>query len=141
MSSPAQRISAEAAAELAARLDLNVHDIAICLACLSFVAVPLGRGDEREATRWARRMAPDLWEEGLEQPVRLVLRRASDEGVPNADAALADVETRGPRSVVVREIVLRLGRDLDAHARGDFLKMGFQPWRPPAFRWSAQRIE
>src|SRR2546429_9896734 len=103
-------ISGAAAAELAAWLDLNVHDIPICLACQSFVAVPIGKGDEREATRWARRMAPDLWEEGLEQPVRLVLRRARDEGLPNADIALADVEARGPRSLVVREIVLRLGR-------------------------------
>jgi hypothetical protein len=134
-------ITTEEATELAARLDLNVHDIPICLACLSFVAAPIGKGDEREATRWARRMAPDLWAEGLEQPVRLVLRRARDRGVPNADAAVADVEARGPRSVVVREIVLRLARDLDEHARGDFQKMGFQPWRPPAFRWSAQRIE
>ena len=84
--------------------------------------------------------APDLWAEGLEQPVRLVLRRARDEGVPNADAALEDVEARGPRSVVVREIVLRLGRELDDHANGDLLKMGFQPWRP-GFRWMAQQIE
>jgi hypothetical protein len=38
---------------------------------------------------------------------------------------------------VVREIVLRLGRDLDEHARGDFLKMGFQPWPPPLI----ERIE
>jgi hypothetical protein len=41
----------------------------------------------------------------------------------------------------VREIVLRLGRDLDEHARGDFLKMGFELWPPRESRWLAQRIE
>jgi hypothetical protein len=129
------------ARELAERLDLNVHDTPICLACLSFVAVPIGRGDEREARSWARRIAPDLWAEGLEQPVRLALRRARERGEPKAEAALADVEARGARSVTVREIVLRLGRDLDEHARGDFLKMGFQPRPKRGLRWSVQRIE
>jgi len=132
--------SAEAK-ELADRLDLNVHDMPICLACLSFVAVPIGSGDEREARSWARRMAPDLWAEGLEQPVRLALRRARVAGVPKAAEAIANVEAHGPRGVIVREIVLRLGRDLDEHARGDFLKMGFEPWPPRESRWSAQRIE
>jgi hypothetical protein len=116
---------------------LNVHDIPICLACLSFVAVPIGRGDEREARTWARRVAPDLWAEGLEQPVRLALRRAREAGVPNAGQAIANVAARGPWGVVVREIVLRLGHDLDEHARGDFLKMGFQPLPPPLI----ERIE
>ena len=76
----AKTITGAAAAELAARLDLNVHDIPICLACLSFVALPIGQGDERGARSWARRMAPDLWAEGLEQPVRLALRRAQQAG-------------------------------------------------------------
>ena len=131
MTRSAQRISKEVATEVAARLDLNVHDMAICLACLSFVAVPFGSGDEAEATRWARRIAPDLWAEGLEQPARLALRRAREAGVPDAGAALADVEARGPRSVTVRAIVRRLGADLAERARGDFLKMGFDPWPPP----------
>jgi hypothetical protein len=129
------------AKELANRLDLNVHDLPICLACLSFVAVPIGRGDEREARSWARRMGPDLWAEGLEQPVRLALQLARERGVQNAAKAIANVEARGARGVVVREIVLLLGRQLDDHARGDFLKMGFQPWRPPASSWFVQRIE
>jgi hypothetical protein len=43
--------------------------------------------------------------------------------------------------VAVREIVLLLARDLDDHARGDFLKMGFQPWPPPRLRSSVQQIE
>jgi hypothetical protein len=138
---PAKGLTRAAAGELAARLDLNVHDTPICLACLSFVAVPIGSGDEAEAARSARRMAPDLWAEGLEQPVRLALRRARDAGVPDADAAILDVEARGPRSATVRAIVLRLGRDLDEHARGDFLKMGFQPWPPAELSSQIQRIE
>jgi hypothetical protein len=93
--------------------------------------VPLGRGDEDEAGRWARRIARDLWAEGLERPVRLALRRARDAAVPDAEAAIHDVEARGPRSVTVRAIVLRLGSDLAENARGDFLKMGFEPWPPP----------
>ena len=121
------------ARELADRLDLNVHDLPICLACLSFVSTSLG--DERKARSWARRMAPDLWAEGLEQPVRLALRQAQGSGVPRAAEALANVRARGPRGVVVQEIVLHLGRQLDEHARGDFVKMGFQPWRPPASSW------
>jgi hypothetical protein len=60
----ARTITGAAAAELAARLELNVQDIPICLACLSFVALPIGSGDEREARSWARRMAADLWAEG-----------------------------------------------------------------------------
>jgi hypothetical protein len=136
-----QRISREAAAEVAARLDLDVHDVAICLACLSFVSVPLGSGDEDEAGRWARRIAPDLWAEGLEQPVRLALRRAQDAGVPDAEAAILDVEARGPRSAMVRAIVLRLGADLAEHARGDFLKMGFEPWPPPELSRRGQQRE
>ena len=61
------RISFKAAALLAARLDLDLDDTPICLACLSFVALPLGSGDEREARSWARRMSLDIWAEGLEQ--------------------------------------------------------------------------
>src|SRR5919198_2911445 len=121
------------ARELADRLDLNVHDVPICLACLSFVSTSLG--DERKARSWARRIAPDLWAEGLEPPVRIALRRAQESGVPRAPEAIANVQARGPRGVVVQEIVLRLGRQLDEHARGDLVKTGFQPWRPPASSW------
>ena len=34
--------------ELAARLDLDVDDIGICLACLSFVSFAIHSGDARE---------------------------------------------------------------------------------------------
>jgi hypothetical protein len=57
------------------------------------------------------------------------------------EAAIANVEAYGPRGVVGREIVLRLGRQLDEHARGDFLKMGFEPWPPRGRDGLVQRIE
>ena len=40
-------------AELAAKLDVHVHEIPICLPCLSFVVFPLDSGDERELRRAA----------------------------------------------------------------------------------------
>jgi hypothetical protein len=61
--------------------------------------------------------------------------------VSKAAEAIANVEAHGPRGVVLRELVLRLGRDLDQHARSDFLKMGFEPWSPRESGWLAQRIE
>ena len=65
------RITFKAAALLAARLELDLDDTPICLACLSFVSLPLGSGDEREARSWTRRMTYDIWHEGLEQPAML----------------------------------------------------------------------
>ena len=124
-------ITTEDAAELAARLELNVHDIPICLACLSFVSMPLDAGNEREARRATFQVTPDLWAEGLEQPARLALRRARAAGLAGAEQALADVDERGPRSVMARAIVRRLAADLAERAHGDLLRMGFEPW-PPA---------
>ena len=76
-------------------------------------------------------MTFDIWHEGLEQPARLALRRARDEGIPDAESALADVAERGGRSLAAQGIVWHLAGDLAARARGDLLKMGFDP-RPPA---------
>ena len=122
------------AERLAAALELDVHDISVCLACLSFVSMASDKGDEREVTRWSRRMAPDLWAEGLELPVRLALARAGAAGVPEAVEGLADVEARGARSPVVHAIVRRLAEQLSARAKGDVTKMGFTLWpegQPP----------
>ena len=127
----ARAISANAAAELAARLDLDVDDLAICHACLSFVSMPLDRGDEREVRRATFAMTPDLWAEGLELPARLALERARRAGVPGAEAGLSDIAERGGRSVTARAIVRRLAANLAAQAKGDLLRMGFQPWPPP----------
>ena len=119
-----------AADVLAAQLDLDVDDLAICHACLSFVSFAIDSGDEREVRSWTRRMAPDLWAEGLSEPVRMALRRARERGVEDADEAIRLVEERGPRSSVVHAIVRRLAAELSARAEGNLLKMGWQPWPP-----------
>jgi hypothetical protein len=116
---------------IASQLDLHLDDIGICLACLSFVSMAIDGGDERKIQGALQRMTPDLWIEGLALPARLALERARKRGVPGADAALADIEARGGRSMVAKAIVYRLGADLSARAQGDPLKMGFEPW-PPA---------
>jgi hypothetical protein len=123
-------ISSIDAAELAGRLEMDVDDVAICHACLSFVSIPLGRGDERQAASEATQITPDLWAEGLALPARLALERARDEGIPGAAAGLADIAARQGHSVMARAIVRRLAADLAARARGDLLKMGFEPWPP-----------
>jgi hypothetical protein len=120
---------AEAAA-LAAELELDVDDLAICHACLSFVSFAIDAGDERKVAGSITRTAPDLWAEGLAQPVRTALRRARERGVANAEEAIASVEKSGPRSQVTRAIVRRLAVDLSARARGDLFRMGWQPWPP-----------
>jgi hypothetical protein len=116
---------------LAARLDLDLDDTPICLACLSFVTLPLGAGDLREARNSARRMSFDIWHEGLEQPAIRAMLRAQDEGTPDAEAGLADVDERGGRSLMAQAIVWHLAGDLAARAEGDLLKMGFQRVPPP----------
>ena len=118
------------AAALAAALELDVDDIGICHACLSFVSLAIDSGDERKVAGSITRMAPDLWAEGLEQPVRLALRRARERGVANAAEAIAMVDRAGARSQVARAIVRRLAVDLSARAQGDLFRMGWQPWPP-----------
>ena len=102
----------------------------ICHACLSFVSLAIDSGDERKVAGSITRMAPDLWAEGLAQPVRLALERARKRGVANADEAIVAVDKSGPRSPIVRAIVRRLAADLSARAKGDLFRMGWQPWPP-----------
>ena len=115
---------------VAAALDLDLDDVPICLACLSFVSMAIDCGDEREIRRWTIKMTPDLWDEGLSLPSRLAVARASRRGVPGAAEAVVELEERGPRSRVARAIVRHLGAQLSERANGDLLKMGFEPWPP-----------
>jgi hypothetical protein len=101
---------------LAARLDLDLS-VGVCPACLSFVSVALDGGDRREIARELRRMTPDLWHDGLAEPALAAVRRACELGVPDAEAALADLECHGGRSVVARSIVRRLAEELRRRAR------------------------
>lgn len=92
----------------ATRLDVDPWAAGICLACLSFVVFPLDNGDEREALTWLRRMTPDLWAEGLEAYALAVVQQARDDGVRDAEEALADLTLNGAQSAVARALVLRL---------------------------------
>src|SRR5207244_11493062 len=76
-----------AADALAAELDLDVDDLAICHACLSFVSFAIDSGGEREVTSWTRRMTSELWAEWLAGPVRMALRRAQERGAGSAGEA------------------------------------------------------
>jgi hypothetical protein len=116
---------------LAAELDLDVDDIGICHACLSTVTFAIDGGNPHKIAGAVRSMTPYLWDEGLALPARMALERARRRGVANAGEALREIQKNGPRSRVARAIVRRLGADLGARAKGDLLKMGFQPWPPP----------
>ena len=104
--------------EFAGHLDLDL-DRGICHACLSFVSFAIDRGDEREIAREVRRMTPGLWADGLADEVLPSARRAVMRGVPHAEEALADLETRGPRGIVARAAVRALAGELSQRARRD----------------------
>jgi hypothetical protein len=105
------RLSPADAAAVAAELDLDIETVPICLACLTFVSFPLDLGNEREAVRAIRELAPDFWEEGLETPTREALEQARARGVERAAEAVRDVERLGARSEVVRAVVRRLAEE------------------------------
>jgi hypothetical protein len=117
---------------LAAALELDVDDLAICHACLSFVSFAIDSGDDHEVTCSITRIAPDLWAEGLAEPVLMALRSARERGVANAEEAIGSVEENRARSQVVRAIVRRLAAELSARAQGDLSRMGWQRWPPVA---------
>jgi hypothetical protein len=111
-------------------LELDIDDIPICRACLSFVVSALEGGDPDTIERTTSEFAPILWREGLAQPVELALERARRRGITGADDAIGTVERNGPRAPIVRAIVQRLAADLAERARGDLRKLGFEPWPP-----------
>jgi hypothetical protein len=99
---------------LVAQLELSLDGV--CLACLSFVSFAVETGDPLAVTREVRRMTPDLWYDGLDVKALAAVRRARDRGVPDAAAALGDLERVGFRSGVARAIVRRLGHELAGRA-------------------------
>jgi hypothetical protein len=107
---------------LAARLDLDVDAIGICHACLSFVSMALDSGDERDVRGQVNYFAPVLWEEGLALAVQAALERARRRGDVDAESAIADVERRGGRSIVVKAIVRVLAAQLSRRARERFAR-------------------
>lgn len=116
--------------ELVLALELDVYEVGICHACLSFVSFPLDLGDEPEVRRALRHFAPVLWDEGLALPVQAALHKASRSGVAGAAEAIADVDARGARATVVRAVIRRLAADLTRRTREDMERAGLL--RPPA---------
>jgi len=106
------RLTASDSRELARELELDVHAIGICHACLCVVSFAIDNGDEAEIRRTVSSFAPDLWAEGLALPAQRALERARARGVAGAAEAIAHLEQRGPRSHVVKAIVRRLAEDL-----------------------------
>jgi hypothetical protein len=128
-------------AGFAARLDLDLDGSGVCLACLSFVSIPLDAGDVQTARREAVRIAPDLWADGLEAPMKAALEQARREGVPYAEEASRQVEVSGPRALVVQAVIYRFAAELvertrAARNRGEPIwpVLGFKPWPPPELR-------
>jgi hypothetical protein len=121
----------QVAAEVAAKLDLDVDDLPVCFACLSFVCVAIDCGDEADVRRETTRMTPDIWNDGLEQPARLALQRAKRRGVRHARDALDDVVARRGRSPVAKAIVRRLAEQLAERAKTRRETFAFLPWPPP----------
>jgi hypothetical protein len=95
-----------------AKLELGLDGTDVCFACLSFVSFAVDEGDPREISRQLRLMTPDLWEDGLADPALAAVRSALERGVPDAAAALRDLEGHGGRSSTGRAIVLRLATEL-----------------------------
>jgi hypothetical protein len=77
-----------------------------------FVAAAVESGDEADARRTTARFARWLWEEGLALPTRRALERARVRGSPLAERAIADVDSRGARSIVVKAVVRHLAEDM-----------------------------
>jgi hypothetical protein len=120
------------ATALAAALDLDVDTVGVCHACLFFVSHSLEGGDEREIDGVVREFAHFLWDEGLAQTARVALEGARERGVPDAEAAVAEVEANGARSPVVRAIVRRLAGDLLARFAARLHTEGNGQARPSA---------
>jgi hypothetical protein len=125
-------------AGLAARLDLDLDGSGVCLACLSFVSMPLEAGDVRKARAEAVRIAPDLWADGLAAPVNAALEQARRDGVPYAEEASRQVEVSGPRALIVRAVIHRFAAELCERTRAArdggepiWPVLGFKPWPPP----------
>jgi hypothetical protein len=112
----ASKIAQAQADAVAAQLELDL-DRGICPVCLSFVSMALEAADPRKISRELRGMTPDLWHDGLDKQALAAAAKACELGVPNAYAALADLQLHGGKSIVAGAIVLRLAAELSARTR------------------------
>jgi predicted HAD superfamily phosphohydrolase len=89
--------------------------------CLWLVATELEREDGRAAAGRITMIAPNLWAEGLDRPVREALERKVRSGVADADEALRDIDERGARSGIFRAVVRRLAAELNERTQRAYL--------------------
>jgi hypothetical protein len=98
------------AAEIVDLIDLR--RLPICCACHLELAFALREGrPNRALTGIVTRIAFSVWAE-IETELLAQLRRAQMRGATWAAEARADLEERGPRSWVVRELVTRVARGM-----------------------------
>jgi hypothetical protein len=102
---------------LVERLDVGIHSRGLCPACLSFVAVAMDHGDEREVARETTQAASLMWDEGLGETVRTALIAEAGRGDVEARAALRELDSRRERSGVFRAVVRRLADALREEVR------------------------
>lgn len=110
------------AARLAESLELDLDELPVCLACLSFVSFEIDTGDEPKIRGAVFRMTPDLWADGLELPAWRALESARDRGVAGAREGLGELAACGPRSRIARAIVRVLGQQLADRAAADRMR-------------------
>jgi hypothetical protein len=89
--------------------------------CLWLVATELEREDGRAAAGRITMIAPTLWAEGLDRPVRDALEQKVRSGVADATDALLDFDERGFRSGIFRAVVRRLAAELKENAQRAYL--------------------
>ena len=64
-------------------------------------------------------MTRDLWRDGLEEHAFAAVREACDQGIPEAEAALVDLEQNAGKSSTARAIVRRLAAELSRRVHMD----------------------
>jgi hypothetical protein len=114
-------VTAKRVDELAKSLEVGLHSPGVCPMCLLLVATELEHEDGRPAAGRITMIAPTLWAEGLDRPVRDALERKVLAGVADATQALVDFDERGCRSGIFRAVVRRLAAELKEDARRAYL--------------------
>jgi hypothetical protein len=114
-------VTAKHVEALAKSLDVGLRSPGICPMCLWLVATELEPEDGRAAAGRITMIAPTLWAEGLDRPVRDALERKVRSGVADATNALLDFDERGFRSRIFRAVVRRLAAELKESAQRAYL--------------------
>jgi hypothetical protein len=110
-------VTAKHAEALAKSLDIGLGSPGVCVMCLWLVATELERDDGRAAAGRITMVAPSLWAEGLDRPVRDALERKVQSRVADATDALRDFNERGFRSGIFRAVVRHLAGELKEDMR------------------------